>query len=68
MDYGDGNDTVEKLLKKMHDALDGDLAEHSVEEVDDIKIHVYTFKNRQQGNPFKHHWPTLTMISLGVLH
>jgi len=53
MDYGDGNDTVEKLLKKMHDALDGDLAEHSIEEVDDIKIHVYTFKNHQQGNPFK---------------
>lgn len=53
LDFGDSDETVEKLLKKMHDALDGDLAEHSTEDVGDVKVHIYTFKDADSGNPFK---------------
>jgi hypothetical protein len=53
VDYGDKKETVDKLLKKLHEGLEGDIAEHSVEEVDDIKVHVYTFKDSDPDNPFK---------------
>lgn len=49
LDYGDNQETVDKLLKKMHESLDGDLAEHSTEDVDSAKIHVYTFKNADKN-------------------
>ena len=52
-DYGDNKETVEKLLKKMHDALDGDVAEHSAEDVDDVKVHTYAFKDSDESSPFK---------------
>jgi hypothetical protein len=50
MDYGDNKEIVEKLLRKLHDALDGDIAEHSTEEVDDVKVHVYKLKNDDSGD------------------
>lgn len=53
VDYGDNKETVDKLLKKLHDGLDGDIAEHSTEEIKDIKVHVYTFKENSNDNPFK---------------
>lgn len=53
VDYGDNKETVEKLLKKMHDGLDGDIAEHSTEEVKDVKVHVYTFKDNPKDNPYR---------------
>ncbi len=51
-DYGNEKETVEKLLKKMHEALEEE-AEHSTEDVDDVSVHVYTFKNVEQDMPFK---------------
>ncbi len=53
VDYGDNKETIEKLLKKLHDGLDGDIAEHSTEDIKDIKVHVYTFKENTDDNPFK---------------
>lgn len=50
MDYGD-KETVEKLLKKMHDALEGS-TEHSTQEVGDVTVHVFTIKDRDPSNPF----------------
>lgn len=52
VDYGDGKETIEKLLKKMHEALE-DEAEHSAEDVNDVEIHTFTFKNAEAENPFK---------------
>lgn len=51
MDYGD-KETIEKLLKKMHEGLD-DVAEHSTQDVGDVSVHVYAFKNVEQNNPFQ---------------
>lgn len=51
MDYGDNKEPVEKLLKKLHDTLDGDIAEHSKEEIDDVVVHVYTMK--EADSPIK---------------
>ena len=51
MDYGDNKEPVEKLLKKLHDTLDGNIAEHSKEEIDDVVVHVYTMK--EADSPIK---------------
>ena len=52
VDYGDNKETVEKLLKKMHESLDSE-AEHSTEDVKDVEVNVFTFKNSPAENPFK---------------
>ncbi len=52
VDYGDSQETVGKLLKKMHDALEGE-AEHTKEDVDDVEVHVFTFKDNDPDNPIK---------------
>ncbi len=54
VDFGEKNKaTIDKLLKKLHDGLDGDIAEHSKQEVEDVTVHVYTFKDQDPSNPFK---------------
>lgn len=53
VDYGDNKETIEKLLKKMHEGLEGDIAEHSTQEIDDVKVHIYTLKDSGGDNPFK---------------
>lgn len=45
LEYGDKQETVDKLIKKLDDELEKDGAEHSTEEVDDVTLHIYTFKN-----------------------
>jgi Protein of unknown function (DUF3352) len=52
VDYGDSKETVEKLLKQMHEALDS-AAEHSTEEIDKVAVHVFTSKDGAPNNPFK---------------
>ncbi|MBC8114664.1 MAG: hypothetical protein H7062_09825 [Candidatus Saccharimonas sp.] len=52
VDYGDSKETVGKLLKKMHEALESE-AEHSKEDVDDVEVNVFTFKDSPAENPFK---------------
>ena len=52
VDYGDNKETVDKLLKKMHEALESE-AEHSKEDVKDVEVNVFTFKNSPADNPFK---------------
>ena len=52
VDYGDSQETVGKLLKKMHEALESE-AEHSTEDVNKVEINVFTFKNSPKENPFK---------------
>jgi len=52
VDYGKGKETIDKLLKKLHEALEEE-AEHSAEDVNDIEIHTFTFKNAEAENPFK---------------
>lgn len=51
MDYGD-KEPVEKLLKKMHDGLE-DVSEHSTQDVGDVTVHVYTFKDQEPNSPFQ---------------
>lgn len=53
IDFGENDETVETLLKKMHEALEGDIAEHSTEEIGDVKVHVFTLKDQPEGNPYK---------------
>lgn len=53
VDYGDSKEIVDKLLKKLHDALDGDLAEHEKQDFKDISVHVYKFKDQDPDNPFQ---------------
>lgn len=52
VDYGDSKETVEKLLKKMHEALEG-ATEHSAEDVNDVEIHTFTFKDTPEEFPYK---------------
>lgn len=54
VDYGENSETVEKLLKKMHEGLEEHL-EYTTEEVDDVKVHVFTLKEDDQDerNPYK---------------
>ena len=52
INYGDSKETVEKLLKKMHEALESE-AEHSTEDVKDVEVNVFTFKDSPAENPFK---------------
>ncbi|MBC8114228.1 MAG: hypothetical protein H7062_07620, partial [Candidatus Saccharimonas sp.] len=52
VDYGESKETVGKLLKKMHEALESE-AEHSKEDVDDVEVNVFTFKDSPPENPFK---------------
>lgn len=53
LEYGDNQETVDKLLKKMDEALEKSEAEHSVEEIDEVKVHVYTLKNEDEDFPVK---------------
>ena len=53
LEYGDNQATIDKLLKKMDEALEKEEAEHSTEEVNDVTLHVYTLKNPEPDNPFK---------------
>ena len=52
VDYGDSKETVEKLLKKLHESLE-DATEHSAEDVNDVEIHTFTFKDVGEDFPFK---------------
>jgi hypothetical protein len=51
LEYGDKQETVDKLLKKMEDALKEEEAEHSTEEIDDVTLHIYKLKT-DGDNPF----------------
>ena len=53
VDCGDSQETVQTLLKKLHESLDGELAEHSRHDVNDVTVHLYAFKNQAKDNPFK---------------
>lgn len=54
VDYGDNKETIDKLLKKMHDELEGESAEHySTQDVQDVTVHVYALKDQDERNPFK---------------
>ena len=52
LEYRDGKATMDKLLKKMDEALEKE-AEHSTEEINRVTVHVYTAKNIDPQNPFK---------------
>ena len=52
VDYGDSKEIVEKLLKKLHESLE-DATEHSAEDVNDVEIHTFTFKDAGEDFPFK---------------
>lgn len=52
VDYGDSKETVDKLLKKMHEALEAE-ADHTTEDVDDVEVNIFTFKDSPAENPFK---------------
>ena len=54
LDYGNHKETVEKLLKKMHDALDGNVAEDiPPRKLPTSTMHIYTMKEQDGDNPFK---------------
>lgn len=59
IEYGEGKATMDKLLKKMDEALEKEQAEHSTEDVNKVTLHVYTLKNPEPDNPFK----TITYFS-----
>lgn len=52
LEYGEGKATIEKLLKKMDEALEKE-TEHSTEEINRTTVHVYAMKNVDPQNPFK---------------
>jgi len=52
VDYGN-RDTVDKLLKKMHESLEEERAEHSTEEIEDVTVHVFKFADVEPGNPLQ---------------
>ena len=52
LEYGDKQETVDKLLKKMAEELKKEEAEHSTEEIDKVTLHVYSLKSDDE-NPFK---------------
>ena len=54
LDYGDSGETVEKLLKKMHESLEAQF-DYSKEDVDDVAVHVFTLKEdfQVEQNPYK---------------
>lgn len=52
VDYGESKEIVEKLLKKLHESLE-DATEHSAEDVNDVEIHTFTFKDAGEDFPFK---------------
>ncbi|HEY0981815.1 MULTISPECIES: hypothetical protein [unclassified Schlesneria] len=53
LEYGSQQATIDKLLKKMDEALEKEEAEHATEEFERVNIHVYTLKNPEPDNPFK---------------
>lgn len=53
LEYGDNQETVDKLLQKMGDELKKEEAEHSTEEVEEVTLHIYSLKNDDEDNPFK---------------
>jgi hypothetical protein len=53
MEYGESQSTIDKLLKKMDEALDKAAAEHTTEEVSDVTLHIYALKQDDENNPFK---------------
>ena len=52
LNYGENEETIEKLLQKMHESFE-DLAEDSTEERDDVKINIFTFSDSMANSPFK---------------
>ncbi len=53
LEYGDSQDTIDKLLKKMDDGLEKESAEHSTEDIEDVKVHIYKLKNDDPDSPLK---------------
>ena len=53
LEYGDSQETVDKLLKKMEEKLEKSEAEHSVEDIEEVKVHVFTLKNDDPDFPIK---------------
>jgi hypothetical protein len=53
LEFGKNKATIEKLLKKMDEALDKEAAEHTTEEIEKVAVHVYTLKNPEPDNPLK---------------
>lgn len=52
LEFGDKQETVDKLLEKMAEELKEEEAEHSTEEIDKVTLHVYSLKS-DDDNPFK---------------
>jgi hypothetical protein len=50
VDYGDNSETIDKLLKKLHEAL-SESTEHSTQDLQDVTVQVYTLK--EEDGPFK---------------
>ncbi len=53
LEFGKNKATVEKLLKKMDEALEKEQSDHTTEEINKITVHVYTPKNPEPDSPFK---------------
>ena len=53
LEFGKNQATIDKLLKKMDEALEKEQAEHTKEEIEKVTVHVYTLKNPEPDNPFK---------------
>lgn len=53
LEFGESKATMDKLLKKMDEALEKEQAEHTTEEINKVNIQIYTLKNPEPDNPFK---------------
>ena len=53
LEFGKNQATIDKLLKKMHEGLEKEQAEHTKEEIEEVTVHTYTLKNPEPDNPFK---------------
>ena len=53
LEFGESKGTIDKLLKKMDEALEKEQAEHTTEDVNKVPVHIYTLKNPEPDNPFK---------------
>jgi hypothetical protein len=53
LEYGSHQDIVDKLLKKLDERLEGTGKEQSTEEIENIKVQIYSDKDRKSKNPIK---------------
>lgn len=53
VDYDKDKETINRLLKKLHESLDGDTAEHSTETIEEVPVQVFKFKDQPKDNPFQ---------------